>query len=157
MAAMTISMTVEDQKKAFAMALLKLPDDPFKAALSVIPDTGLALQAATTWPNDPFVKQLQLDLIELYGADKFVPTEIDQLKDIWRIAIEPALDKEIRLKAHELYAKIRQGHFKKADNISQTNILNQAVMVVHDKGSDAQWEQGCIDQQALLKQGNNAD
>lgn len=148
-----IGITLDDQKRAFACALLKRPDKPFEAALSVIPDTGLALQAATLWINDAVVKSAQIELLEQFGADKFLPTDIDQLNDIWKIATGEKIDLEIRLKAHELYAKIKQGHFRKPEIVgNQTNLINQGVMQVINHGSDKEWEAGCIDQQAKLVQ-----
>jgi hypothetical protein len=148
-----IVMTMDEQKRAFACALLKRPDKPFEAALSVIPDTGVALQAATLWVNDPFVKSVQIELLEQFGPDKFVPTDIDQLNEIWKIATGEGINVEIKLKAHELYAKIKQGHFRKPDVIgNQTNVLNQGVMQVVNNGTDEEWEKGCIEQQARLVQ-----
>jgi len=150
---MTTALTVnlDDQKRAFAAAWLRKPDKPFEAASSVISDTGLALQAATTWVNDHFVKQCQIELIEQFGVEKFIPNDVDQLNDIWTIASNTKVDNEVRLKAHELYAKIRQGYFHKPLAIgSQTNILNQGVMVVNNHGTDEEWEQSCIAQQQEL-------
>lgn len=144
-------MTVEDQKRAFAMALLKNPDKPFEAANTVISDTGIALMAATLWVNDPLVKQTQIDLIEQYGADKFIPTDVDVLKGVYKIACNELIDKEIRLRAYELYAKIKQQYFSKPNVInSNTNILNNGVMQVVNNGTDEKWEQRCIEQQQKL-------
>ena len=148
-----LAISLEEQKRAFACALLKRPDKPFEAALSVIPDTGLALQAAMLWVNDPVVKSVQIELLEHFGADKFLPTDVDQLNEIWKIATGEKIDVEIKLKAHELYAKIKQGHFRKPEIVgNQTNVINQGVMQVVNNGTDEQWEQGCIAQQAKLVQ-----
>jgi hypothetical protein len=152
MAALTINaQSVEDQKLAFAAALLKNPDKPFEVASAVISDTGQALYAATYWIHDPIVKQYQIDLLEKYGADKFLPTEVDQLRDIYKIATCEANDKEIRLRAHELYAKIKQRYFSKPDVMNtQLNLINQGVMQVVNNGTDEEWETKAIEQQQKL-------
>lgn len=145
-----ITISLEDQKKAFALALLKNPEKPFEAASSVIADIGIALMAATLWVNDPLVKQHQLDMLEQFGMDKFLPTEVDQLKDIYKMATNEKLDEEVRLKAHELYAKIKQRYFQKPDSMGPIGIVAQNVMIVRDKGTPEEWERGCIEQQEKL-------
>lgn len=144
------ALTEDEEMRAFAAALLKTPDQPMKAAESVIAQTGRQLLAATVWVSDPRVKEYQLELLNKYGADKFLPTEVDQLQDIYRIATNTKLDEEVRLKAHELYAKIRQRYFTKPDVAAPTNILANNVMVVNNHGTDVDWEQGLMEQQRKL-------
>jgi len=149
--AVTITLMTEDQKKkAFALAFLRMPDEPFKAAASVFPNAGEAMLAGTLWVSDPLVKKYQMEALEQYGSAPFLPTEVDELKGIWEIANDKKTDADVRLKAYELYEKVRRGYFNKPDVINQTNILNQGVMVIKDKGTDADWERGLTNQQEGL-------
>src|SRR6266576_4373575 len=128
---LVLTAPIEDQKKAFAFAFLKHPDKPFLAADLAFPDVGQAMLAATQWVNDPFVRQHQMDLIEQYGADKFIPTEVDVLNGVYKIADDTKILPEIRLRAYELYAKIKQRYFEKPNvHNTQNNIINQGVMQV---------------------------
>jgi hypothetical protein len=136
-------------KQAFAEALLRTPDDPFKAAFSVTTDNGLACQIATNWPKDREVAQFQVALIEEKGAKTFLPDKEQQARDVYKIAEAPNLDPEVKLKAHRLYAEI-MGHIQDAKHSGGVQIANFGVMVVKEKGSDDEWEQSAVVQQRNL-------
>ena len=148
-------MDVEEQKTAFAMALLKNPDNPFQAALSILPDTpsavGFALQIAQLWVNDKFVAEEKLRLIEELGSATFLPTKVDQCRDIWKMATNEKLDEEVRLKAHRLYAEI-MGNIEKptVNNNINNGIVNNGVMIVPVSTSMDEWEKAASAQQREL-------
>lgn len=148
MATLAIPLPVDaEQKTAFAAALLRSPDDPFKAATQVFGDFQNQIQAATKWILDPFVKGEQLRLLTEKGEKAFLPSKEDQLKDIYMLATK-SIDEEIRLKAHRLYAEIA-GNIEKPGTANVT-VAVQNVMVVKDHGSDDEWEQKAIKQQKIL-------
>lgn len=127
-------------KRAFALALLKNPSDPFEAARSpgVWPhNTGYALWTAQNWPRDPevqcFVKaahsQLSRDDLEL-------PSDTEYASLLWRSA-QDVIDPDTRLKYLRLYAESR-GHLKRpvgGPEIDASVTVNK-VMIVTDRGSD---------------------
>lgn len=150
---MSVSEQAENElKTAFAKALLSSPDDPFKAAFSVISNNSKACEAATYWTNDAFVKSEKIRLLDEHGLKAFLPTKEQQAKDIYEMATDTRLDEEIRLKAHELYAKL-MGHIEKPDNSTKI-ILNQTVMTVPVCATDEEWEKRAQKQQHVLIHGD---
>jgi len=142
------------KKERFAELLLK-EDDPFKVGLIVYPDnTPRALWVANHWPNDPDVIAIRKSLVDSEGELSFLPTEADASKLAWNIARNETVDVEQRLRALELYGKLR-GHIKRPDVVvqtnTQTNIIQSNVMVVRDFGGVDQWEKRAIAQQKELK------
>jgi hypothetical protein len=138
-------------KHEFAAALLKTPEDPFKAAFSVIPDVGQACEVATKWPNDSEVRAQQLRLIEQHGEMEFLPSKEQQCKDIYYgIAENKNIDVETRLKAHRLYAEMRSHIDKPMPAQAGMQVINQGIMVVRDHGTDDEWENKAVNQQRKL-------
>lgn len=145
----------QELKRKFAEAMLKLDGDPFKAAFSIIPDVGLAMQAANTWPTDPIVAEAKILLLEEKGLRSFLPTKDEQARDIYNMANCEKLDAEVRLKAHRLYAEIMGNIERPAlPTASNTNIIAQNVMVVKDHGTNDDWEMQAMQQQGKLVHGN---
>lgn len=143
------SEQVKEYKLKFAAALLK-ESDPFKAAFSVIGDTGFALQVAKEWADDPIVRGEKIRLLDEGGPGIALPTKEEQARDIYAIATDAKVDDDIRLKAHELYAKVRGFIEKPSQNSPQTLLQNFGVMLVRDHGSDKDWEKCAVDQQKTL-------
>lgn len=135
-------------KTAFAIASLRERDDPFKAAMSVMPDPGLAIFAAQNWPNDTFVCAEKMRLIEEKGETSFLPSKADQLKDIWIMCTNPKLDEEIRLKAHRLYAEI-MGNIEK-NPTAQLSLVNNGIIMIPVPASMDDWEKTAKQQQRGL-------
>lgn len=136
-------------KLCFAANLLRSPDDPMKAAFATTPDTGLALQIARQWIDDPVVKVEQERLLNTSEAKSFLPSKEQQAKDIYAMATNDRLATEDRLKAHRLYAEV-MGHIEKPAVGGGINILTQGVMIVKDAGSDADWQEKAAQQQRAL-------
>lgn len=146
----------QEMKIRFAEALIANDGNAFEAALSIVGDTGEALQIAQNWPNDSEVKQAKIDLIEKNGLRPYLPTKDQQAKDIYDMAKDQKLDAEYRLKAHRLYAEI-MGNIDKPN--PNSNVVNfQTVMIVKSHGDDVDWEKKAIEQQRtlILTAGNDA-
>ena len=78
------SQTNIEEKKAFAYAHLKKPNDAFLAAKMVFPtDSGKALRAASEWPLLPDVLQFKKDLIEEYGEMHFIVSKADLIREVY--------------------------------------------------------------------------
>lgn len=140
----------EELKTRFAQALLLKPDDLFGAAFSVFPnDTGKALQIASLWKNDPFVKLEMIRLMSDGDGRAYLPSKEQQCKDIYEIANSDKVDEEIRLKAHRLFAEL-MGHIEKPAAANNNILVNQGVMIVRDHGTDNDWEAKTMAQQTKL-------
>lgn len=141
-------------KTAFAEALLRTPDNSFKAALSVIADTGKALQIASLWPEDEFVRAEMIRLISEHDPKEFLPSKSQQAKALYQMAEDQQLDEDTRLKAHALYAQI-MGHIEKNPGV-QVNVQNNTVLRVPVRSAD-EWEHDAVIQQrTLISDGANA-
>lgn len=136
-------------KHDFAMNLLRYPDDPNKAAFATTPDTGLALQIARQWLDDPVVLVEKDRLLATTEAKAFLPTKEQQAKDVYALAMNDRVEIEDRLKAHRLYAEI-MSHIEKPSNNGGINILTQGVMIVKDQGTDKDWQEKAAVQQRTL-------
>jgi hypothetical protein len=142
----------ETQKKAFAIALLHNPDDPFKAATAVFGnDMGSALEVYGVWTTDPIVKQFQKDYIDAHGASSVLPSREDYAREVWTIGKDERVAVEDRLKAMRLYGDIR-GFIEKPGTVinANTNVQHNKVMVLQSKGTDEDWERKAIAQQQKL-------
>jgi hypothetical protein len=141
----------EDQilqlKTHFAMALLK-NNDPYAAAFAVFPseEVSMASEASRRWPLDKFVmSEMERLKKEGFGIDNV--DKDTQAYDIYKIASDDQVDVEFRLKAHDLYAKIR-GHIERpAVNNGIINNSNKVMVIrmpTHNDGtaySEEEWEQ----------------
>lgn len=136
-------------KRQFAEALIKNDDDAFRAALSLFPQVGKALQVANAWKNDDVVKQFRADALNSVDAALLLPSKEKQAFDIYAIATNTSIAPEDRLKAHRLYAEVR-GFIEKPQAGGNLNVLNQGVMLVRDHGSDDDWEAKATEQQRKL-------
>lgn len=139
------------RKKLFAEALLKNPGDPFKVALSVIPDTGEALRAAQEWPADFEVIAFQKELTaERGGEGAFLPTDVEAARLAFDIASGAKSASQEQINALELYGKIRGFIQKPGVSLTQNNVTVNKVMVVRDHGPPDEWEAKARRQQEVL-------
>ena len=146
-----------EQKKRFAVELLKDPNDPFKAALQVFgQDTGMALRASSTWPKDTVVLDYMQEAIGELGDLHFLPSKADLAREAWTLATDARVPVDDRLKAMRLYGDVR-GFIEKQGTVINNNVLtNNKVMLVKDHGSTDNWEERLIEQQAKLVEDANA-
>src|SRR6266699_1837950 len=97
-------------KSAFAAALLRYPNDPFKAAQQVFPggnDQLRALTAAQQWLNDPEVINLQAALIKEFGEENFLPSKLLLARRVFELGERERASQSERLAAFRLYAELR--------------------------------------------------
>jgi hypothetical protein len=151
-------MTEAEEKAAFAVGLLKQPNDPFKVALSLFPDnTNRALWVAHNWPHDAEVKAEQERLANEDGGD-FLPSKADLARAIWQ-KMEGTTNSEGRVivpttedyaKLAKLYAEVR-GFIEKPGTGPQVNVIVPRAIEVPTHGSNEAWEAAAeIQQRELL-------
>lgn len=143
---------LDPRKEAFAAALLRSPDNPFKAALTVFGmDTGAALRAANEWIHDIYVISRCAELLEQFGEELFLPNKTALARRVFELAENPATDKKDKIKAYELYANIR-GFIEKQTAIANVtnNVTHNRVMMYKDHGTDDDWERKAVQQQGKL-------
>lgn len=121
-------------KDAFALAWLKTPSDPFKAAISVFGpiDVGKALRAADEWVKDEYVINRKAQLVAESGQEAFLPTKAELALKVMSVADESRFADD-KIKALRLYAEI-MGHIEKPDNKSKGN--GQANLVITDQDAN---------------------
>lgn len=140
-----------EQKQAYALALLKCPDDPYKAALTVVGgDLARALVMSRDWPQDPEVTEHQAVVLADKGEDAFLPSKAEVVRAIWKKA-EGCRDPDTAFKGYKLVADI-MGYVEKPGTTVNNNTLvdNRKVMIVKDHGTDEEWEAKLLAQQAAL-------
>jgi len=146
-------VTEDEEKKLFAIELLKNPSESFKCAIRVFgADTGKALKVHNMWPIDVTVLQYQAEYIKEHGHDKTLPTKEVFARTVYDIANEKGNDLEVRLKYFKLYGDIR-GYIEKPgaiNNITNNSQINNKVMIVKDHGSDDNWAKNLATQQKKL-------
>lgn len=121
-----------EAKAAFAAALLRYPHDPFKAATYVYPKHMQAcLWIMQEWPHDPYVRELQAKLLDEHGADAFLPTQQELAHELYHTATKATMTDD-KIKAFELYAKVR-GFINKPAEPANVNVsLTNKVLVVRE-------------------------
>lgn len=143
----------QERKADFARALLRDPTRALAAARTVFGDNdlGSAIEAARDWPSDPYVKAKQKELLKEFGPDAFLPTKQDLARDVYEITRAEKVSNSEKLAAFRLYADIRGFIEKQAmNNINNTVINQNRVMVLNDHGTDEQWEEKASSSQAKL-------
>ena len=121
---------------------------PFMSALKIWPNNnGYCAAVSNAWKNDPEVLAI---IAEKSAVDKpKVPTKEElALKLIERAS---NMEDDDFVKATRVVAEML-GYMPKAGdtNISVGNTINERVMIVKDKGSDADWEAKLAKQQSKL-------
>lgn len=121
-----------EAKTAFAAALLRFPHDTFKAAMLVYPKhTQACLWIMQEWPHDEFVKAEQLRLLDLHGAEAFLPTQEELAHELYHLASKATVAKD-KIEAFELFAKVR-GFINKPAEPANVNVsLTNKVLVVRE-------------------------
>lgn len=141
-----------EQKKLFAKALMKFPDDPFSAAKQVFGlDTNKALSVYLKWPKDIDVLAFRAELMEVNGGvDRELPTKQKIASDVYQLSSDSSYSFDDRLKAYSLVCKIL-GYLDDSAKVNvQNNNITNKVMVMRDHGSDEDWETKLMEQQRQL-------
>jgi len=144
-------MDTEEHKERFATVWATMPDDAFKAALTVYGDAGQALAAVRRLESDP-------EVIAMRDAKRDEAKE-ELAASVYDLALETAAqDLRALPTGHPEKTKIIAailGHAAKVPQVNinnTTNVDNRKVMVVNDHGSDDDWSAKLLAQQAKLVQ-----
>lgn len=149
---------VQAFKVKFAAALLREPENAFKAGVEVFgADTGRALYAATKWLNDAEVLAERTKLLQTHGARAFLPSKEDYAREVWKQATNERVPVEDRTRLLALYGDVMG--FKEAaqKNAGGITINNNKVMLVKDFGNDSDWEARAAAQQHALTNASIVD
>lgn len=140
-----------DEKQLYALALLRHPDDTYKAALEVVGgDLARALVMSREWPQDPEVIEYKTLALADKGEEAFLPSKADVVRAIWGKA-EKCSDPDVAFKGYKLVADIMGYVEKPGTTINNNTLVDQRkVMVVTDHGTDEEWEAKLLAQQAAL-------
>jgi len=137
------------QKEAFALALLKTPDEPYKAALLVFPDDiTLAMEASKALPSDAYVVEyigaIPSDEIDAIG----VPTKNDVIRSIWN-RLAKVVDHETFFKGTKA---LEPWLLENGNNggLGNTYNDNRSVILFKDHGTDEEWAKAAVEQQSKL-------
>ena len=147
-----------EQKKAFALALMRDRRNPFAAALSVFgTNTGAALRVYLVWAVDPDVLAEVRRLEKTHGKRAFLPDAEDiaqevhiKMQECWETG-----DRDTYNKLLKQYNEV-MGFIKKP-GVTVNNGVGAAtqVMEVQNNGSDDQWEKNLVNQQGRLTDSAN--
>lgn len=138
-------------KTKYAEALLREPDNAFKAACTVFgSDTGRALYAASKWLNDEFVLHEKSRLLQGKGARSFLPTKEDYARELWTLATNERTPIEDRTRLFSLFGDAMGYREAPSKNTGGITINNNKVLLVRDFGNDAAWEAKAAAQQHQL-------
>ena len=154
-------MTPTEQKKQFAVEMLKFPGEGLRAATAVFGELHpiqSRMQIADLWTHDAEVLSIMDDLLKEHGEDAFLPTKNDTARAIFKRANGPNVDTENYGKLMRLFCEVR-GFIdkpKSGNDAGVTNVGNMNVLVVQDKGSDEDWGRTLREQQQRLI-GNGAE
>jgi hypothetical protein len=139
----------QELKAAFALAWLRTPGDPFKAAQTVFgADIGTALRVSHEWVNDPYVKDVQRQALDEHGEQEFLPSKFAFAHSILTMS-EGVRDSDVKAKYLRLFGEI-MGYIEKPGVVVNNNVDNRRVMIVKDHGGDDDWEARLVNQQRTL-------
>lgn len=131
-------------KERFAAELLKTPENAFGAACRIFGmDTQTALRVSVEWVLDIVVLRKQAALLEEYGEEYYLPSQVELARKVWGLAIDDKADRKDKREAYKLYAEIR-GWLKTGGGgvTVNNNVLNaNRVMMLKDFGTDDNWEE----------------
>lgn len=137
-------------KRAFALAWVEFPNDPFKAGLAVFgTDAGTALRVSREWVIDKAVIEMRDSFITELGEDHFLPTKGQAARKALDI-LEGSLFSDDKLKALKLFCDI-MGYIEKPAMIDNSiKTVTNKVMIVTDHGEVENWEMKLVQQQRQL-------
>ena len=143
-------------KKLYAEALLKNPNDVYKAALSCTRnDYPAALKIVEQWTYDDEVLDFKDQLLAERGHESFLPSKEQMLEDIL-LRAKTCIDNDQYVKLMKLAADMRGMIEKPGLTINNTVTTNKVMNIpiyLNQQGSpiiDAEWEKKAIAQQESL-------
>jgi hypothetical protein len=139
----------DEQKKLYAVALVKSQGDAYLAALALFGnDIPRALSISREWPNDPVV---QAALAEEEDNPVHLPDKLKVAWRLWELANAKAVEAKDQIKALDQYAELMEFKPKAGTTINNNTLVdNRSVMVVTDHGTNEEWEAKLRRQQAAL-------
>jgi hypothetical protein len=120
-------------KTQFAEALLRYPNEPFKAAYQVFPRHIQAqLYVSQEWIFDPFVIDEKARLLEENGPEHYLPSRYELAHDVYALASRTGAAED-KIKAYKLFAEI-QGfiHKPNENNVNLTQNVQHNVLVIRE-------------------------
>ena len=148
MVALAQPINLEAQFKAQFTAFMLQGFTPFMSALKIWPNNnGYCAAIAARWKDDPEV-QAAIAEAKQNAATK-VPTKEELARELYERG--KSMEDDEYVKTTRLVAEML-GYMPKAGdiNISAGNTINERVMIVKDKGDDAEWEAKLARQQQKL-------
>lgn len=124
----------DEKKRLFGLHLAKLP--AFKAACEVFPETNTALWVSHNWVNDPIVAAAKDKYLEaadnsqaLLDKDQFARMLLNMANEKNASQTIHILDGKDRLKALELYAKVKGLIDTKPDPTLTQNFVHNSMTI----------------------------
>lgn len=146
---------VSAYKRDFALALLRNPNDCFKAALEVFSDTVSACKATSLWVFDEEVLKYKQEIVEREGEEAFLPSKAQYLNLVWS-RMEKEEDASGFAKLADVYAKARNFYPKESaaqihnHNNFQPAVVTNKVMTVRLADNETDWRTRALSQQQRL-------
>ena len=136
-------------KESYAAALLRHPNDAFKAALEVFPtDTSKALYICNNWTRTDEIVELKNKAVKQTGEGAYLPSKPKVAREIFDLQTQTD-DPELKLKALKLYCDV-QGYIEKPGTTINNQQVSNRIMVVKDHGDDDSWADKLKQQQQNL-------
>lgn len=136
-------------KQAYGVILAREPD-PWKAALTLIPDDmGCALWVNDQWRNDPEVLAYRDQERERIALEDQA-TKADLKREVWAMATDPRVDPKDRAVYMKLYAELINAIEKTPAVVNNNHVVMPKVIALPTYASDEDWEAAAEKQQADL-------
>ncbi len=136
-------------KQAFAIALLKTPNDSYGAAKTIESHPGRASWIAMNWTFAEDVLEFMTLAQTALGARSRLPSQDEFAAVLYSDAAKIA-DNEIKLKYYKLFADVMGYISKEGSTNINTNLTINKVMAYPIASSPEAWEAHAIKQQATL-------
>lgn len=129
----------DEQREKFAAELIRTPDKPLDAAMAAISyeqkDVGKCAYAASVWPSDPQIIEIQKRLTAADKIGELLPTKEQAILRIWDWTSKGSTDEKV--KAMKLLAEIGGWIVKPDEDDSKAPTIPPALYFVvgedHDK------------------------
>ena len=145
-------MTEQEEKAAFAQAMISANMNPLEAGQLVHPaNFNRAAQIASMWHNDAEVKAMIAELKKAEIAESGKDDDDVYLEEKLKHAVESADTWRDRIRAIEIYAEVK-GKKKKEAPSQNVTVLIPKVIAASDYSTDAvKWESDLLAQQRELQ------
>lgn len=147
-----MSNPVDDRelKARFAREWARRPDEPFRVAFGLIPDTTGAALACTAWQKDP---EVLAELARIRGQEPqaaTLPTKEDLARGLWDMSEDLTKSYNERLAAKRQYAEVMGFIQKPGVTANVTVPVVNRVMKVREYATPDSWETAGLNNQRKL-------